>query len=58
MIFDKLIIRFEKEAPYLINISDDPSLSGCLVFFLKSGMNIFGSSKDCDIIINGLGIRK
>lgn len=52
------IIRVNKENPYFMNISDDPSLTGCLVYYLKSGENKFGASKDCDFIINGLGIRK
>ena len=41
-----------------MNISDDPSLTGCLVYYLKLGENKFGTNKDCDFIINGLGIRK
>ncbi len=39
-------------------MSDDPSMSGCLVFYLKNGENTFGMNKQCDIHVNGLGIRK
>ena len=41
-----------------MNMSDDPSLAGCLIFYLKIGESKFGSSKDCDFIISGLGIKK
>ena len=37
--------RVDKNTPYLINISDDPSMSGCLVFYLKNGDNSFGMNK-------------
>jgi hypothetical protein len=26
-----------KDCPYLLNISDDPTLAGCLMYFLKDG---------------------
>jgi hypothetical protein len=48
----------DKETPYLMNMSDDPSLAGCLIFYLKMGEHKFGSSKECDFIVNGLGIKK
>ena len=50
--------RGDKEAPFLMNMSDDPSLSGCLVYYLKKGVNNFGSQKDSEVMLNGLGIRK
>ena len=53
-----LNFRVDKNTPYLINMSEDPSLSGCLLFYLKNGDNSFGSSKSCDNNINGLGIKK
>jgi len=52
------LLSMNKENPYFMNISDDPSLTGCLVYYLKNGDNKFGSSKECDFIVNGLGIRK
>lgn len=44
--------------PYLVNMSDDPSLAGCLIFYLKKGENRFGQSKECEFNVNGLGIKK
>jgi hypothetical protein len=42
---DELLSQFniDKESVYLLNISDDPSLSGCLMLVLKNGENMFGS---------------
>ncbi|KAF4676637.1 hypothetical protein FOL47_005790 [Perkinsus chesapeaki] len=47
--------------PYILNISDDPSLSGCLVYFLNSDKGscrttTVGSASDNDIVLVGLGI--
>merc|ERR1719262_842099 len=32
------IFGVEKMTPYLLNMSDDPSLTGCLMYFLKPGI--------------------
>lgn len=29
------VLNIEAGSPYLLNVSDDPTLAGCLVFFLK-----------------------
>jgi len=49
--------------PYLLNISDDPSLSGCLLYFLRSdpelttvGQSGAGSIAPNSIMLRGLGI--
>jgi hypothetical protein len=41
-----------------MNISEDPSLTGCLIFYLKLGENSIGHNTNNDIIIESLGIRK
>ena len=35
-------LEAEEGAPYLLNVSDDPTLAGCLIFFLKNGENAIG----------------
>lgn len=43
--------------PFLLNISDDPALSGCLLYFLKhDGRTTIGSGAGNDIRLEGLGI--
>lgn len=41
-----------------MNMNDDPSLSGCLIYYLKKGTNKFGCQKESDVSLNSLGIRK
>jgi len=52
-------LNVDPDAPYLVNVSDDPTLAGCLVFFLKDGNTTIGSADEdeIDIIIKGLGMR-
>mmetsp|Transcript_23971 Transcript_23971/g.53982 ORF Transcript_23971/g.53982 Transcript_23971/m.53982 type:complete len:1025 (+) Transcript_23971:51-3125(+) len=51
--------NMDKETPELLNISDDPSLSGCLVYFVVKGQDTtIGSDPDCTIVLQGLGIRQ
>jgi hypothetical protein len=33
----------------MLNISEDPSLAGCLVYYLKKGNNMIGDSDKCEI---------
>jgi len=48
----------EDADPYLVNICDDPLLSGCLVYTIPRGKVIrMGSSPSCAIFIDGLGIQ-
>ena len=50
-------MKIDPDTPYLLNISDDPTLSGCLVYYLKNKSNIIGSKTEtCDIVLKGLGI--
>lgn len=45
------------ETPLLQNLSDDPTLMGCLVYFLRTGPpTLIGASEDCTIELSGLGI--
>ena len=51
-------LNVEEGTPYLLNISDDPTLAGCLVFYVQEGETVIGSSKgNVDILIQGLGIE-
>lgn len=48
----------DPSTPQLINISTDPSLSGCLVYYLVTDeVTGIGSSQDCKIKLAGLGIQ-
>ena len=50
-------MKIDPDTPYLLNISDDPTLSGCLVYYSKNKSNIIGSKTEtCDIVLKGLGI--
>ncbi|CAJ1406591.1 unnamed protein product [Effrenium voratum] len=52
------VFGLEKNTPHLLNMSDDPVLSGCLVYFLPKGqVTKMGSHPDNDIVIKGLGIN-
>lgn len=42
----------------LINISNDPSLASCLIYFLKKGDNKLGSADGNAIIMKGLGVSE
>ena len=48
----------DEKTPYLLNISDDPTLAGCIMLVVKEGMNQLGYGKDCGIKVKGLGIRE
>ena len=50
-------LKIDSDTPYILNISDDPSLTGCLVFYLNKGVSKLGTnSSKSAIIIKGLGI--
>eukprot|EP00933_Yihiella_yeosuensis_P045776 TRINITY_DN4119_c0_g3_i1.p1 TRINITY_DN4119_c0_g3~~TRINITY_DN4119_c0_g3_i1.p1 ORF type:complete len:1259 (+),score=239.54 TRINITY_DN4119_c0_g3_i1:38-3814(+) len=52
------VFGIEKDTPYLLNMSDDPSLSGCLMYFLRSGKSTsIGRHVENDIVLEGLGIK-
>ena len=45
--------------PYLVNVCNDPLLSGCLVYPLPLRKEVLmGSEETCDIVIQGLGIEQ
>eukprot|EP00929_Paragymnodinium_shiwhaense_P083642 TRINITY_DN44644_c0_g1_i1.p1 TRINITY_DN44644_c0_g1~~TRINITY_DN44644_c0_g1_i1.p1 ORF type:complete len:924 (+),score=248.62 TRINITY_DN44644_c0_g1_i1:61-2832(+) len=51
-------LQMDPNTPRLINISDDPALSGCLCFYLLDGADsTLGSDKNAKIKLNGLGIK-
>eukprot|EP00930_Biecheleria_cincta_P046853 TRINITY_DN32383_c0_g1_i1.p1 TRINITY_DN32383_c0_g1~~TRINITY_DN32383_c0_g1_i1.p1 ORF type:complete len:916 (-),score=164.49 TRINITY_DN32383_c0_g1_i1:82-2829(-) len=50
--------RVDPNVPQLINLSEDSSLSGCLVYFLLPDKDMkVGSDSACDIVLSGLGIH-
>jgi len=50
-------LDLEQVTPYLMNMSDDPALSGCLVYYLQRGEdNSIGSDPDNQIVVDGLGV--
>eukprot|EP00439_Symbiodinium_sp_Y106_P006544 s1206_g1.t1 len=47
------------EEPCLINVCDDPLLSGCLRYMLPANQPVsIGSSTSCQVRLDGLGIRE
>lgn len=50
--------KLSEDCPYIVNISDDPSLAGCLIHYLKDPQNKIGSKAKVGIKINGLGIHE
>jgi len=52
-------VKMDSNVPMLVNISEDPSLSGCLVYFLPpEDETLLGQDESCKIILQGLGIKK
>lgn len=48
----------DENAPHLLNLSDDPSLSGTLMYFLPEGKTTaMGSGSSCQIKLSGLGMK-
>jgi len=46
------------DTPQLVSVSFDPSLSGCLVYFLQQGKSLsVGCEKGCHIHLTGLGMK-
>ena len=54
-----LRFQVQKDTPQLVNISDDPSLSGALLYFLEPerSASILGSDESCRPRLMGLGIK-
>ncbi|CAD7957374.1 unnamed protein product [Amoebophrya sp. A120] len=50
-------MNMNPNTPYLMNVADDPSLTGCLVYFIPINEEVtIGSDASCTIKLNGLGI--
>eukprot|EP00933_Yihiella_yeosuensis_P055706 TRINITY_DN5458_c0_g1_i1.p1 TRINITY_DN5458_c0_g1~~TRINITY_DN5458_c0_g1_i1.p1 ORF type:complete len:670 (+),score=153.70 TRINITY_DN5458_c0_g1_i1:293-2011(+) len=50
--------KMDPNVPHLINLSEDASLNGCLVYFLPPGQAVkLGSDPTCQIVLAGLGVR-
>ena len=48
----------ESDFPYLQNISDDPLLSGIVMYFLEEGHSTIGSGSDQKIQMKGLFVSQ
>ncbi|EER19257.1 kif1, putative, partial [Perkinsus marinus ATCC 50983] len=45
------------DTPYMLNISEDPMLSGCLLYYLKTNEDTtIGSADSSNIVLHGLAI--
>eukprot|EP00746_Dinoflagellata_sp_MGD_P142257 gnl/MRDRNA2_/MRDRNA2_75219_c0_seq1.p1 gnl/MRDRNA2_/MRDRNA2_75219_c0~~gnl/MRDRNA2_/MRDRNA2_75219_c0_seq1.p1 ORF type:complete len:1186 (+),score=279.21 gnl/MRDRNA2_/MRDRNA2_75219_c0_seq1:125-3682(+) len=52
------VYKLDPNTPHLVNISDDPSLSGALMYFLEEGVaTLIGSDEKCKIRLTGLGVK-
>jgi len=51
------VFGVDKGTPYLLNMSDDPSLAGCLLYYIVAGKaQTIGAAKDNTIRLSGIGI--
>merc|ERR1719201_787075 len=52
------LVGVDSGTPYLLNISDDPALSGCLLYFLRPEpeASTVGQDPSNSIVLRGLGI--
>lgn len=52
----------DKATPYFLNMSDDPMVAGCLIYYLSEEgaqePNIIGASSECKIKLRGIGISE
>lgn len=52
-------VSAQKNVPYLVNLSEDPYLEGCLMYFIRDGVEAtLGSAEGNTIVLGGLGIRE
>lgn len=52
-------MNMNPNTPYLMNIADDPSLAGCLVYYIPINEDVsLGSDTSCTITLKGLGMTK
>ncbi|KAJ1634994.1 hypothetical protein T492DRAFT_969533, partial [Pavlovales sp. CCMP2436] len=45
-----------KTTPSLVNLSDDPLMSGQLYFWMTKDVSAMGATEDADIVLQGLGV--
>lgn len=51
-------LGLDRNVPQLVNLSDDASLTGCLVYFLPEGeQTTIGMDKECTIVLQGVGMQ-
>jgi len=51
-------IGASKDTPFIVNVSDDPSMAGVLIFYLKEGQTQVGKvGEKGSIKLNGLGVQ-
>eukprot|EP00933_Yihiella_yeosuensis_P038837 TRINITY_DN32778_c0_g1_i2.p1 TRINITY_DN32778_c0_g1~~TRINITY_DN32778_c0_g1_i2.p1 ORF type:complete len:1236 (+),score=212.72 TRINITY_DN32778_c0_g1_i2:75-3782(+) len=49
--------KVDKKTPYLLNMSDDPLIAGCLLYYLGEGeVTTIGSAEDNKVCLSGIGI--
>lgn len=52
-------VSAQSNIPYLVNLSEDPYLDGCLMYFIRQCSEAtLGSAEDNTIVLGGLGIRE
>lgn len=51
-------LNADEDAISLVNISDDPSISNCLVYVMQKGENSLGTDKSNKFVIKGLGVAE
>lgn len=51
--------QVDPDTPQLVNLSNDPSLTGCLVYYIPQNQTtIVGSDSRCKVLLKGLGIKE
>lgn len=49
--------RVDDDTPYMLNMNSDPSLAGCVVYYLQPGFTTsIGARPENDIVLCGLGV--
>ncbi|KAJ1547994.1 hypothetical protein HK096_007739, partial [Nowakowskiella sp. JEL0078] len=49
-------ISSPKRMPHLVNLNEDPLMSECLIYQIPPGLITCGSTPDCEIMLDGVGI--
>lgn len=57
--FEDELSPSEKSLPYLLNMSDDPMVSGCLCYYLQESQHtLVGCGDGADIRLHGIGVNE